>query len=114
MAAPNLIEIANMKTWSIHTHYFNNRQMYVTQGRAIVTNLRTMLKNAQAAARAQSGITNITENEIATAFITFLTKDKNWMAYLDKKAHMTKLVHAAMTETMARFIASEAYEDIIR
>jgi hypothetical protein len=116
MAAPSLIEIANIKTWNIYAHYFRNRQMYVDQGRAIVAGIRSTLQKLQVSAQAPSGILTIAvaEDEIAAAFVTFLTKDKNWMAYLGRKAHMTGPVHAVMTDTMARFIASEAYVDILR
>jgi hypothetical protein len=36
------------------------------------------------------------------------------MAYLRSKAHMTGLVHLVMTDTVARFIAWEAYADITK
>jgi hypothetical protein len=111
MAAPSTIEISNMKVWNLHKHYFNNRQMYVQQGRAIVAAIRVML---QKAAQSQPGNPTISEDDIAASFRVWLLNDRNWTAYLAKKSHMTHALHVTMTDIMARFIASEAYVDITK
>lgn len=113
MAAPSIIEIANMKVWSLYTHYFRNRDMYVRQGKAIVAAIRVMLQKMPAA-QGQSGSPTVYEDDIAASFRVWLLNDKNWTAYLAKKAHMTHAMLLTMTDTMARFIASEAYADIIK
>jgi hypothetical protein len=108
--AVNPIEIANMRTWNIHRHYYRNRQMYVDYGRAIASGIRTMLQKAQA----QPLNLIVAEDDIANAFRSFLLIDSHWMTYLHSKAHMTGPVHLVITDTMARFIASEAYADITK
>ena len=113
MAAPNPVEVSNMQTWSVYRHYFKNRQMYVAQGRAIAAGIRAILQKATPA-QAQPVNLNIAEDDIATAFVGFLMIDKNWMAYLQKKAHMTGPIYLVMTDTMARFIAWDAYADITK
>jgi hypothetical protein len=110
MAAPSITEISNMRVWSLHGHYFNNRSMYVQQGKAIVAAIRVML---QKATQTQPTSATVSEADIAAAFRTWLMNDKNWLAYLAKKSHMTSPVVITMTDTMARFIAWEAYADII-
>lgn len=114
MAAPNQVEIANMRTWNIYRHYFRCRQMYVNQGRAIAAGIRTILQRTQSVTQAQPPNLTIAEDDIASAFRSFLLNDVNWMAYLRSKAHMTGLVHLVMTDTVARFIAWEAYADITK
>jgi hypothetical protein len=114
MAAPNLIEIANMRTWNIYRHYYRYRQMYVDQGRAIAAGIRTMLNHAQLMTQAQPPNLIVAEDDIANAFRSFLLNDVNWMAYLRSKAHMIGPVHLVMTDIMARFIAWEAYVDITK
>jgi hypothetical protein len=113
MAAPSIIEISNMKVWNLHKHYLYNRQMYVQQGRAIVAAIRVMLQKA-ASAQSQSGSPTVFEDDIAASFRVWLLNDKNWTAYLAKKSHMTHATLVTMTDTMARFIASEAYVDITK
>jgi hypothetical protein len=112
--AVNSVEISNMQTWNIHRHYFRNRQMYVDYGRAIAAGIRTMLQKAQSITQAQPLNLTIAEDEIANAFRTFLLNDPRWMAYLRSKAHIIGPVHLVMTDTMARFVAWEAYADIIK
>ena len=114
MAAPNQVEIANMRTWNIYRHYFRCRQMYVSQGRAIAAGIRTIFQQAQSITQAQPPNLTVAEDDIASAFRSFLLNDARWMAYLRSKAHMTSLMHLVMTDTMARFIASEAYADITK
>jgi antitoxin component of RelBE/YafQ-DinJ toxin-antitoxin module len=113
MAAPSSIEVSNMKVWSLHGHYIKNRPMYVQQGRAIVAAIRTMLQKA-AATQTQPISATVPEDDIATSFRVWLMNDKKWLAYLAKKSHMTGPVVVTMTDTMARFIASEAYVDITK
>jgi hypothetical protein len=110
MAGPSQVEIANMRTWSIYSHYFQRRQMYVTYGRAVAAGIRTILQKAQA----QPPNLNVTEDELASGLLTFLLVDAHWTAYLGRKAHMTGPVRLVMTDTLARFIASEAYADITK
>lgn len=112
MAAPNSVETANMRTWSIYRHYFKNRRMYVLQGKAIVAGIKTILQKSQTHAQTQPVNLTVAEDDIAAAFRGFLTNDKNWTAYMAKKSHMTGPVHLVMTDTMARFVAWEAYSDI--
>lgn len=112
MAAPSTIEISNMKVWNLHRHYFNNRQMYVQQGRAIVAAIRFML--LKAGSPSQPGNPTVPEDDISASFRVWLLNDKNWTAYLAKKSHMTHALLVTMTDTMARFIASEAYVDITK
>jgi hypothetical protein len=107
MAAPSIIEISNMKVWSIYNHYFNNRQMYVQQGKGIVAAIRVMLQKVGA-------VSTVSEDDIAASFRMWLLNDKNWTAYLAKKSHMTHAMLVTMTDTMARFVASEAYADITK
>ena len=114
MAAPSQVEIANMRTWNIYRHYYRNRQMYVSQGRAIAAGIRTILQQAQLITQAQPPNLTVAEDDIASAFRSFLLNDTNWMAYLGRKTHMTGLVRTVITDAMARFIASEAYADITR
>lgn len=114
MAAPNPVEIANLQTWSIYRHYYKHRSMYVTQGRAIAAGIRTILQSAQLHAQAQPIILTIAEDDIARAFRAFLLHDARWTAYSRKKAHITYPVHLLITDILARFIASEAYQEIIR
>ena len=111
MVAPSSTEMSNMKVWNLHTHYFNNRPMYVQQGRAIVAAIRTML---QKAAQTQPANATVSEDDVAASFRVWLLNDKNWTAYLSKKTHMTGAVTVMMTDTMARFIAWEAYVDITK
>jgi hypothetical protein len=111
--AVNPVEIANMRTWNIYRHYFRNRQMYVDYGRAIAAGIRAMLQKAQSITQAQPSTLTIAEDEIANAFRTFLLSYPRWTAYLRSKAHMIGPVHLVMTDTMARFIAWDAYADII-
>jgi hypothetical protein len=114
MAAPSLVEVSNMKVWNLHRHYFNNRQMYVLQGRGIAAAIRVMLQKAAAAAHTQPASATVSEDDIAASFRVWLLNDKNWTAYLAKKSHMTHAVVVTMTDTMARFIAWEAYVDITK
>jgi hypothetical protein len=102
MAAPNPTEIANMRTWSIYKHYYRHRQMYVVEGRAIAAGIRTILLKAQPQPPAQPPNLTVAEDDIAAGFLAFLLYDPHWSAYLHKKA------------TMARFIAWDAYVDIVR
>jgi hypothetical protein len=111
MAAPSTTEISNMKVWSIYQHYFNNRPMYVQQGRGIVAAIRTMLQKVP---QIPPVSVTVFEDDIADSFRTWLLNDGNWGAYLRKKSHMTPAVHITMTDTMARFIAWEAYVDITK
>jgi hypothetical protein len=111
MAAPSTTEISNMKVWSIHQNYFNNRPMYVQQGRGIVAAIRIMLQKVP---QTQPASVTVPEDDIAASFRTWLLNDRNWGAYLAKKSHMTHAVHVTMTDTMARFIAWEAYVDITK
>jgi hypothetical protein len=113
MAAPSPTEIANMRTWSLYGNYYRNRQMYVTQGRAMAAGIRTVL-HAQQHAQALPLNLTVAEDDIAVGFRSFLLCDARWMAYLRRKAHTTGPVHLVMTDTMARFIAWEAYTDITR
>jgi hypothetical protein len=111
MAAPSNVEILNMQVWSVHTHYYKYRQMYVAQGRAIVAGIKTMLSKAPP----QPLVTlSVSEDDIASAFLFWLMNDKKWQAYLAKKSHMTGPGQHMMTDTMARFIAWEAYSDLIK
>lgn len=110
MAVPSQVEIANMRTWSIYSHYYQHRQMYVTQDRAVAAGIRAMLQKAQA----QPPNLNVTEDDIASGLLSFLLADAKWTAYLGKKAHMIAPVRLVMTDTLARYIASEAYVDIIK
>jgi hypothetical protein len=112
MAAPSITEISNMKVWSLHKHYFNNRQMYVLQGRGIVAAIQVMLQKA--AAQTQPASATVSEDDIAASFRVWLLNNRNWTAYLAKKSHMTHAVLVTMTDTMARFIAWEAYVDITK
>src|SRR4051812_11378435 len=112
MAAPSLVEIANMRTWNIYRHYYRNRQMYVTQGRAIAAGIRVMLQKAQSQAQALPLNLTVAEDDIAFGFRSFLLNDARWTAYLRSKAHMTGPVHLVMTDTLARFVAWEAYADV--
>src|SRR5271165_5537006 len=114
MAAPSPVEIANMRTWSIYRHYYRHRQMYVAQGRAIAAGIRTILQKAQSHAQAQPLNLTVAEDDIANGFRSFLLNDARWTAYLSTKAHMTGPVHLVMTDTLARFIAWEAYTDITK
>jgi hypothetical protein len=114
MAAPNQVEIANMGTWNIYRHYYRYRQMYVNQGSAIAAGIRTILQKVQSITQAQPPNLTVAEDDIASAFRSFLLNDANWTTYLGRKAHMTGPVHLVMTDTMARFIAWEAYVDITR
>ena len=65
MAAPSATEISNMRVWSLHQHYFNNRPMYVQLGRAIVAAIRVML---QKAAQTQPASATVSEDDIAVSF----------------------------------------------
>ena len=56
----------------------------------------------------------VDEDDIADVLRTWLPTFQYWTAYMDKKAHMGGEVRLAMTDTMARFIASESYADIIK
>jgi hypothetical protein len=109
MAAPSTIEILNMKVWNLHMHYFNNRQMYVQQGRAIVAAIRFMLMKA-----GHPGNPTVPEDDISASFRVWLLNDQNWTTYLSTKSHMPSALLVTMTDTMARFIASEAYIDITK
>jgi hypothetical protein len=109
MAAPNPVEIANLKTWSLYSHYFRKRGLYIGYGRAIVAGVQTMLRVTSTAQRA-----TVTEDDIAAGLIVFLNKDANWLAYLGRKTHMTGVVKIAITDTMARFIAWEGYADMTK
>lgn len=115
MAAPNPVEISNMRTWNIYNHYYRFRQMYVNQGRAIAAGIRTMLQQAQQSiTQAPPANLTVAEDDIANAFRSFLLQDPNWMAYLGRKAHMTGPVNLVITDIMARFIAWEAFVDITK
>lgn len=114
MAAPSPIEIANMQTWSIYRHYYRNRQMYVDYGRAIASGIKMILQKAQSHAQVQPLNLTVPEDDIAAGLRVFLLHDTRWMAYLRRKSHMTAPVHLVMTDTFARFVASEAYIDITR
>jgi hypothetical protein len=83
-------------------------------GRAIAAGIRTILQRTQSVTQAQPPNLTVAEDDIASAFRSFLLNDVNWMAYLRSKAHMTGLVHLVMTDTVARFIAWEAYADITK
>jgi isocitrate dehydrogenase kinase/phosphatase len=111
MAAPNSTEISNLKVWSLYCHYFHNRQMYVNQGRAIVAALRAM---QQKAAQTKPATNTVPQDDIAASFMAFLMNDANWKAYLGNKHHMTGPVVAALTDSMARFIAWEAHGDMTK
>lgn len=111
MAAPSNVEISNMQVWSLYAHYYKYRQMYVAQGRAIVAGIKTMLSKVQAQPFMN---VSVSEDDIASTFLNWLTNDKNWRAYLAKKSHMTGPLQHVMTDTMARFIAWEAYSDLIK
>jgi hypothetical protein len=113
MAAPSSVEISNMRVWSIYAHYYKNKRMYVTQGKAAVAGIRAMLQKAQNQAQVQVVNPVVPEDDIAAAFRLFLMNDKNWLSYMGRKSHMTGPVVLVMTDTMARFIAWEAYTDII-
>ncbi len=114
MGAPSPVEIANMRTWSIYGHYYQHRQMYVAQGRAIAAGIRVILQKAFSHAQTQPLNLIVAEDDIASGFRAFLLNDAHWTAYLRRKAHMTGPVHLVMTDTLARFIAWEAYADIIK
>lgn len=109
MVAPSNTEIANLKFWSLYKHYFNHRQMYVRQGKGIVAGIRVML---QKATHTQPASAIVSQDDIAASFMTWLPNDSNWTAFLAKKSHMTQALQTSMTDTMARFIAWEAYVDI--
>jgi len=116
MAKPSVVEIQNMKVWSLHGHYFKNRSMYVAEGRAIAAGIRAILQKSQPQTSQSPPPTTPTvqEADIAAGFLSFLNNDKNWTAYLGKKGHMTATLKVVMTDTMARFIAWEAYVDITK
>jgi hypothetical protein len=114
MAAPSPVEIGNMKTWNIYRHYYRNRQMYVDQGRAIVAGIRSILQKAQSYTQTQPLNLTVAEDDIASGLHSFLLNDAHWTAYLRSKAHMTSPMHQTITDTVARFIAWEAYADIIK
>ncbi len=114
MAAPSIVEISNMKVWNLYKHYFSNRRMYVQQGRGIVAAIRVMLQKAVAQAQQPAATATVSEDDIADSLKVWLLSDKNWTAYLAKKSHMTPAAFVTMTDTMARFIASDAYGDITK
>jgi hypothetical protein len=93
MAAPNQIEVANMRTWNINRHYYRYQQMYVDQGRAIAAGIRNTLNRAQLMTQAQPPNLIVAEDDIADTFRSFLLNDVKWMAYMRSKAHMTKCSH---------------------
>jgi hypothetical protein len=113
MAAPSSVEISNLQVWSLYGHYYKHRRIYVAIGRAVVAGIRVMLSKAQSQAQSQMNLV-VPEDDIVIAFRGWLTNDQNWTAYLAKKSHMTGPVHVLMTDTMARFIAWEAYADMIK
>jgi hypothetical protein len=98
-----------MKVWSLYTHDFKRRQMYVSYGRAMVAAIRVMLQAAHQPANAV-----VPEDDIAASLRMWLIYDSAWTSYLARKSHMTGRKVQVMTDTMARFIASDAYKDITR
>jgi len=66
----------------------------------------------QKATQNSSANTIVPEDKIAESLKLWLERDSRWNGYLANKKHMTGHVAYVMTDTMARFIASEAYGDI--
>jgi hypothetical protein len=111
--APSVVEVAHMRFWGLLNHYNRNRCTYISRSKAIVASVRA-LKAAQPGTGGASEAFNISVIDLAIILENWLSNDPEWNKYLHGKVHMQMTTYYKVTALMSRYIAWDAYVEIMR
>lgn len=111
MPAPSLTEYGKLQSLGLITHYKYYRRWYVQQGQVIITNARYAISVASKPSLA--GVHTFTPDEVAVMLRTWLSFNPQWQKVLQSKPNLPVNQYDFLTDAMARFVAYDAYTDIV-
>lgn len=111
MPAPSLTEYRKLQSLGLITHYKYYRRWYVQQGQVIITNARYAISVASKPSLA--GVHTFTPDEVAVMLRTWLSFNPQWQKVLQSKPNLPVNQYDFLTDAMARFVAYDAYTDIV-
>lgn len=108
MPAPHNTEIATLKYWSVYAHCQKYLPRYINEAKIIY---RVGCHNMRAAKQNQP---SMSQDEIAEGMKIRLSLDQQWQKFISSKSHMTLKVYSTIEDIVARHIAWDYCQSIIR
>ena len=105
MPAPHNAEIATLKFWSVYAHCQNNLANYINEAKIIY---RVGCQGIASKAPSMS------QDEIAEGMKIRLSLDQQWCKFIIGKPNMTPKAHNTIDDIVARYLAWDFYQAIIR
>jgi hypothetical protein len=110
MPAPSLTELGKLAAWGLIRHYQLNPSWYVQQGKLLVAGAKY---GVQATKTASGSVYVFSQEEVGGMLRMWFTVSPQWQALLKSKPHLPVSQYDIITDAMARYVAYDAYLQII-
>ena len=111
MPAPSLTEIGKLSILGLIRHYQARQHWYVQQGKVLLASARVGVSTLT---NTNSGAVHVfSQDEVALMLRVWLTAEQQWQALLSNKPHLPVSQYDIITDSMARYVAYDAYIQII-
>jgi|SRR6516162_8963147 hypothetical protein len=110
MPVPSPAEIGKLSGLGLLRHYQQKQSWYIQQGKLLVAGA----KFGVSATKTTSGAAYVfSQDEVANMLRLWLIVDQQWLALLQSKPNVPNSQYDTLTDAMSRFIAYDAYAQII-
>lgn len=110
MPAPSLTEIGKLTGLGLLRHYQQKQSWYIQQGKLLVA----AAKLGVSYTKTVSGASHVfSQDEVGQMLRLWLMVNPQWQALLQSKPHLPTSHYDLLTDAMSRYVAYDAYIQII-
>jgi len=110
MPAPSLTEVGKLAGLGLLRHYQQKQVWYIQQGKLLVAAARFGVS----ATKTASGAAHVfSQDEVAHMLRLWLIVNPQWQALLKSKPNLPNSQYDTLTDAMSRYVAYDAYIQII-